>query len=210
MQRPSFTSFAALLVLVISLANAFNQTGYAQGGPQTVGRAFTYQGRLDNNGAPANGVYDFEFALFDSGTAGNQLGATVALNGVNVVNGVFTVQLDFGNPFWQQQTYLEVRVRQSGGGSFTTLTPRQLLTAAPVASSLPGVYVDQASQFVGIGRSTRIVGREVFGINADFGADDVNYGGMYVNTVAARGLPYLWLCNRWRIPGMDNVQFESQ
>ncbi|WP_322488748.1 hypothetical protein [Chloroflexus sp.] len=48
MQRPSFTSFAALLALVISLANAFNQTGYAQGGSQTVGRAFTYQGRLDS------------------------------------------------------------------------------------------------------------------------------------------------------------------
>lgn len=191
MQRPSFTSFAALLALVISLANAFNQTGHAQGVPQAVtGSAFTYQGRLDNNGAPANGAYDFEFALFDSATVGNQLGATVALNGVNVVNGVFTVQLDFGNPFWQQQTYLEVRVRQSGGGSFTTLTPRQLLTAVPVARSLPGVYVDQANQFVGIGRSTQIVGREVFGINADFGADDVNYGGMYVNTVAARGLPF--------------------
>lgn len=80
--------------------------------------------------------------MFDSATVGNQLGATVALNGVNVVNGVFTVQLDFGNPFWQQQTYLEVRVRQSGDGSFTTLTPRQPLTAAPVARSLPGVYTD--------------------------------------------------------------------
>lgn len=30
----------------------------------------------------------------------------------------------------------------------------------------------------------------MFGINADFGADDVNYGGMYVNTVAARGRPF--------------------
>lgn len=50
---------------MISLANAFNQTGYAQSVPQAVtGSAFTYQGRLDNNGAPANGAYDFEFALF--------------------------------------------------------------------------------------------------------------------------------------------------
>lgn len=31
MQRPSFTSFAALLALVISLANAFNQTGRPAG-----------------------------------------------------------------------------------------------------------------------------------------------------------------------------------
>src|ERR1041385_4248258 len=29
------------------------------------GTAFTYQGRLDNNGAPANGSYDLQFILFN-------------------------------------------------------------------------------------------------------------------------------------------------
>lgn len=185
-------SIAAALALIISVANAFHQTSQAQPAPQAVvSGAFTYQGRLDDNGAPANGAYDFEFALFDAVTAGSQVGATVALNAVAVANGVFTVQLDFGNPFWQQQTFLEVRVRKSGAGIFTTLTPRQPLSAAPVASALPGVYTDQAGQFVGIGRTNRITNREVFGINADFGADDIiRYGGMYINTVAPTGLPF--------------------
>ena len=43
--------------------------------------AFTFQGRLNDGGTPANGVYDFQFWLFDSladGTGtriGTQLGA---------------------------------------------------------------------------------------------------------------------------------------
>ncbi len=194
--RPSFASIMALLALVISISNTFNQTTQAQDEPQSepqaaTGAAFTYQGRLDENGAPVRGAYDFEFALFDADTAGNPIGSRVALNNVAVANGVFTVQLDFGNPFWQQQTYLEVRVRKSGESGFTTLTPRQPLSAAPVASALPGVYTDQAGQFVGIGRTNRIASREVFGINADFGADDlIRYGGMYINTVAPAGLPF--------------------
>lgn len=199
--RNSFASVAASLALVISAANAFYQTGQASQAAQAdqsqsalqavTGRAFTYQGRLNDNGAPANGAYDFEFALYDAPVAGAQLGATVALGNVGVTSGLFTVQLDFGNPFWQQMTWLEARVRKSGGGSFTTLAPRQPLTAAPIASALPGVFADQAGQFVGIGRSNRITGREVFGINADFGAaDSLRYGGMYINTVLSTGLPF--------------------
>jgi hypothetical protein len=30
------------------------------------GTAFTYQGQLQNNGSPANGNYDFTFALFNN------------------------------------------------------------------------------------------------------------------------------------------------
>lgn len=199
--RNSFASVAASLALVISAANAFHQTsqadrtgptGQSQSALQAViGRAFTYQGRLNDNGAPANGAYDFEFALYDAPVAGAQLGAINALSNVTVTSGLFTVQLDFGNPFWQQMTWLEARVRRSGGGSFTTLAPRQPLTAAPVASALPGVFADSGGQFVGIGRSNRITGREVFGINADFGVPDSSgYGGMYINTVLSTGLPF--------------------
>ncbi|MCX7841183.1 MAG: hypothetical protein N2559_17230, partial [Anaerolineae bacterium] len=155
-----------------------------------LGTAFTYQGQLKDDGAPANGTYDFEFALFDAATAGTQVGLTVTLNNVAVTNGLFTVQLDFGNPFWQQQTYLQVRVRKSGTTSFTTLNPRQTLTAAPVAMALPGVYTNQASQFVGISRTNKITSNEVFGVNADFGASGNIYGGMYVNTVSPSGRPF--------------------
>ncbi|MDW8325686.1 MAG: hypothetical protein RMK99_03885 [Anaerolineales bacterium] len=189
--RPSYASIAATLALVISVVNGVIQTSRAQSLPQaTVGSAFTYQGRLDDNGAPANGAYDFQFALFDAVTGGTQVGSTTTLNNVAVVNGIFTVQLDFGNPFWQQQTYLEVRVRKSGDPAFTTLTPRQPVSAAPVASALPGVYTNQAGQFVGLNRTNKITGNEVFGVNADFGPTGSTYGGMYINTVSPQGRPF--------------------
>src|SRR5690606_10300057 len=35
---------------------------------------FTYQGRLTQNGMPANGEYDLEFALYDAETGGNEIG----------------------------------------------------------------------------------------------------------------------------------------
>lgn len=107
---------------------------------QPLSTAFTFQGRLDNAGSPASGVYDFQFALFDAAAGGSQLGTTLCSDNVAVSGGTFTVQLDFGTQFAGNQGYLEVRVRPDTGLScgsaagFTTLAPRQNLTAAPNAS----------------------------------------------------------------------------
>ena len=92
--------------------------------------AFTYQGRLNDAGQPANGVYDLQFALYDANTAGNQIGANVTVEDVAVTNGVFTVQLDFGAAaFGDTARHLEISVRPGAStGSFTTLTPRSPFT----------------------------------------------------------------------------------
>lgn len=96
--------------------------------------AFTYQGRLTDTGLAANGNYDFQFALYDSLTSGNQIGSTSAQSGVAVSDGVFTVQLDFGaNAFPGAARYLEIRVQPAGGNGFTTLAPRQQITSTPYA-----------------------------------------------------------------------------
>lgn len=58
--------------------------------------AFTYQGRLTDGGAPASGLYDLQFKLFDAATGGNQVGATLTRDDVNVTNGAFSTSLDFG------------------------------------------------------------------------------------------------------------------
>src|SRR5687768_17171522 len=60
------------------------------------GSMFTYQGKLSDGGTAANGTYDLQFKLYD--TLGNPQGSpdTVTRTEVNVTNGVFTVQLDFG------------------------------------------------------------------------------------------------------------------
>jgi hypothetical protein len=116
-------------------------------GPQaTVGTAFTYQGRLtDDQGEPLTGVYDFQFTLYDgSGSGAATVGNPVTVDGQQVNDGYFTVQLDFGaNAFTGEARWLEIGVREgSSSGSFTTLTPRQPLNPAPYALALPGLRTD--------------------------------------------------------------------
>ena len=60
--------------------------------------AFSYQGHLNNAGAPANGTYDMQFDLYLAASGGASL-ATVTNAAVTVTNGIFTVNLDFGSQF---------------------------------------------------------------------------------------------------------------
>jgi hypothetical protein len=102
--------------------------------------AFTYQGELRDNSNPATGTYDLQFALFDE--TGTQIGATLCSNNVAVIEGRFTVSLDFGSQYANYlKRFLEIRVRPDLGSDcsvtsgFTTLAPRQELTATPYASA---------------------------------------------------------------------------
>jgi hypothetical protein len=98
------------------------------------GTAFTYQGQLIANGGAASGGYDLRFAVFDSAGATNQIGSALTNLATPVTNGLFTVTLDFGTGvFTGPPRWLEVGVRTNGTSNFTTLSPLQLLTAAPYA-----------------------------------------------------------------------------
>lgn len=100
----------------------------------SLGTAITYQGRLNEANKPANGPRDFRFILYDSDAGGTQVGTTIMLDDVQVVNGIFTVPLDFGNIFDGTALWLEVSVRAgTSTGAYTTLSPRQPLTGAPYA-----------------------------------------------------------------------------
>lgn len=111
------------------------------GGLMTVGQvalgqgtAFTYQGRLTDNGAPANGSYDLRFSIYDDLSGGNLVGNPIT-NVVAVSDGTFTVILDFGEGIFPGTgRWLEIAVRTNGTtGAFTTLAPLQPFTAAPYA-----------------------------------------------------------------------------
>ena len=95
--------------------------------------AFTYQGRLNSGGAAATGIFDVRFAIFDLSSGGAQQGNLLTNSATAVTNGLFTVALDFGNQFPGANRWLEVGVRTNGSGTFTTLAPRQPVTAAPYA-----------------------------------------------------------------------------
>ena len=99
--------------------------------------AFTYQGQLKEAGAVVNGTYDFEFRLSDSAVLGIQLAAAQTAADVVVVDGVFTVNLDFGNQWNGDARWLDIRVRPGVEvGAYTVLSPRQKLNAAPYAHGL--------------------------------------------------------------------------
>ena len=83
MRASAALAAAALLLLTLPAAAA----------PQLPD--FTYQGRLSQNGAPANGNFNLDFALFNDAVAGGQVGATISEPGFPVVDGLFTVSLAF-------------------------------------------------------------------------------------------------------------------
>jgi len=138
------------------------------------GTTLTYQGHLDNGAMAAGGLHDFRFRLFSVATAGVDVAPPVCVDNVTVVNGIFTVQLDFGQAYaTTADRWLEVSVRQDTGlncgdiTGFVPLDPRQKLTAAPMASHANSafaldaadgsptgaVYVDNDGR-VGIGTTT--------------------------------------------------------
>lgn len=99
----------------------------------SAGSSFTYQGSLKSGSSPVNGSYDFRFRLYGAPEEGTQTGGAVAIDSVEVVDGVFTVYLDFGaGAFNGDARYLEVEVRPFGG-SYSLLSPRQPISPAPYA-----------------------------------------------------------------------------
>ncbi len=98
---------------------------------------FTYQGRFTDSTAvqPTNGIYEMEFKAFDAAVNGNQFATTVNLPSVRVINGIFTVSLDYGaQTFRGANVFLEISVRPSGSSNpLTILSPRQQFTSAPYA-----------------------------------------------------------------------------
>jgi hypothetical protein len=116
------------LSLMVSLATV--------GKPTPMGTAWTYQGRLIDANGPADGRYDLQFALFtDPILSSSQIGPTVDVNDLDVIDGYFTVELDFGNSVFNGDArWLEIGVRPwDSGERHTLLSPRQEVTPTPYA-----------------------------------------------------------------------------
>lgn len=121
--------FVCVLVLAaMASADALAQI------PVPVGTIFTYQGVLKDDGLPANGPHDFVFKLYNGATMFSaQVGSNIAVS-AHVVDGLFTVPLDFGAAAYSSQArWLDISVRRTGQLLYTTLAPRQRLTPTPFA-----------------------------------------------------------------------------
>ena len=182
----------ALVIAVTALALA----GESSSAGVPVGTAFTYQAQLKDNGVPAEGPHDLVFRLFDD--FNSQVGGDIAYNAHPVVNGLFSVELNFGaGVFNGDKRELEIQVNG------TPLTPRQPLNAAPYALYALGgpgggagehwtasgsAITNTNTGFVGINRSTALAGTEYFGIDSP--ATGTNFGGMYIRTESATAKPF--------------------
>jgi len=121
--------YPALLSLLLAVGHF--STPVAAGSP--LASVFTYQGWLDQNLSPADGIFDFQFEIYDVETFGSPIDFTVTADDIPVSNGLFTVELDFGGAVFQgEERWLEVGVREGSSiGAYTVLSPRQRLTAVP-------------------------------------------------------------------------------
>jgi hypothetical protein len=173
-------AFVLTLLVLLSLTGG---PASAQGeGPDmaaaALGTAFTYQGQLkDGSGNPVSNTCDFQFRLYDALTDGNQVGSTLTKTNVTVGNGLFSLVLDFGSGiFTGSARWLGISARcPGGGGSYTSLTPRQELTPAPYAlyssnsgslSGHPGTFYLDASNI-----SAGTLGTGYFSAIADLSAE---------------------------------------
>jgi len=126
------TKMSTLLVLVLGLMVCQPKVSEAE----PMGTAFTYQGRLIDANEAADGLYDFQFKLFDANSGGNKYGTDVNKPEVDVIDGYFTVELDFGSVFDGNDRWLLIGVRPGDSNDpneYTILEPCQKITPAPYA-----------------------------------------------------------------------------
>jgi hypothetical protein len=136
-----------LIISVIAACAALVGTAVAQSSqPETQAAAittkFTYQGQLKRDGALFNGTCDMQFNLWDADNGGTQLATYTPPAQVNVTDGVFAVELDFGAQFKGEARWLETTTKCADDADFTTL-PRVALTPMPYALGLmPGAQIE--------------------------------------------------------------------
>jgi hypothetical protein len=125
------TNGARSLVFALALAAlACARPAYAE--PASTG--FTYQGKLEKSDVPASTSCSFQFSLYDAATGGTLLAGPITQSGISVTDGLFTTQLNFGaGVFDGNKKWLQIAVLCTGDGGYTTLAPRQELTAVPYA-----------------------------------------------------------------------------
>ncbi|MHC4087989.1 MAG: autotransporter outer membrane beta-barrel domain-containing protein [Planctomycetota bacterium] len=127
-----------LTFLVVALGMVCSRAEISEAAP--MGTAWTYQGRLMDANGPADGLYDLQFTLYDDANTiiGNKIGSDANWPDVDVIDGYFTVVLDFNDPnaFMGDSRWLEVVVRPGDSNDendFVALIPRHEVTPTPYA-----------------------------------------------------------------------------
>lgn len=138
-----------------SIAGGWELEFVDQGEPTTPlsSAIFTYQGRLD--GGITNGTIDARFTLWSHPTTDsliNRLSPPVSVSGIAINDGVFSAAVNLGRVLPADvQSWLQVEIANPSGTGFVALTPRQPMTAAPLAHSVVSGGFSEGS-LIGPGR----------------------------------------------------------
>jgi hypothetical protein len=168
---------------------------------------FVFQGSLSDDGMPAQGMYDFQFFLYDAEVGGNQIGSVNVLDDLDVTSGSFNAELDFGaDAFDGTERWVAIVVRDGDStGTYTPLNPRAKIGSAPQssyaskageASTISDAFWMQAPGIIQFGEHN---GTDQFLINRDRDIESTDIlvvhaamngpGGMTVSSFAS-GMPY--------------------
>jgi len=204
---------AALLLLLLATVDLLSSTAQAQG------TAFTYQGRLNTSGAPANGSYDVQFTLYTANAAGSVFAGPVTNPAVAVTNGLFTTTVDFGaGVFLGSSNWLQIAVSTNLMNNFFTLSPRQQLTPVPYAvtaanlsgsiapSSISGtIPLAQLPAVLLTNNATAVtlVGTFVGNFGGSFNGNGAGLTGLNASALASGTVPLALLpvTNFWQVGG---------
>lgn len=163
-----------------------------------IAEPIVYQGQLTMDGDLAQGDYDLEVRLFDAVASGSQIGKTIVIEDHPVSNGLFELELDFGDVFDSTNVYLEIAVRDGfHQGAMDVLSPRQRIHSIPkamhatTADSLLGgnwnsgfdlfgariLWFGAGADRVLINREDPVSKNEYFGVHVE----DAGIGGMVIS-----------------------------
>lgn len=135
--RAGMINFALMLALVLSVANRRADAS----GPDTT---IVYQGRLMQNGVPANGVFDVVLRMY-AAEIGGQLIDDNFYTDIQITDGYLQVDFESSSGAFNYapgNSWLEVEV------DGVRLTPRQRLAPAPLAIQTRGLYSDANGSLV--------------------------------------------------------------
>ena len=198
MKTAKFFLYVLLIGLLLALAGSAS-LGLAQGPeppegavqPQggvsiaaTVSSKFSYQGVLKENGSPVTGSRDMIFRFYSDNTCSTQVSSDIVKSGVQVTDGLFSVELMDATQgaFNGQDLWLAVYVEGTRIGCQEILAVPYALSLRPGATIsgsaiVPMLYVYNAGNGIGVeGYSTN--GYGVWG-------DSSHYAGVYGNSTAA-------------------------
>ncbi len=172
--KPIFRSWLLVAVMIAAICPLVH-AGFVN----PVSQQISYQGHLQQGAEFFSGSVPMSFRLMNQAVGGSQSGDDIGLN-VEVIDGLFQVNLNFGAIYAAEAKWLEIEVDGQ------VLQPRQRITAAPLAVNalnapftsrwtMASGNIHYSQGRVGIGTATPVAPLQVIG-SAAFGFQNVEIG----------------------------------